>query len=84
MAYRKETTALAVDNKARRAIARAWNASRAIEGWPRQELIEPPLKPKEGAELGGFSAAIASRSRFSSEIFNDTPAGPKWKTPTLL
>ena len=34
MAYRKETTALAVDIKARRAIARAWNASRGIEGWP--------------------------------------------------
>jgi integrase len=48
MAYRKETTALAVDNKARRAIARAWNASRSIKGWPQQQLIEPPLKPKEG------------------------------------
>jgi integrase len=48
MAYRKETTALAVDNKARRAIARAWNASRAIKDWPQQQLIEPPLKAKEG------------------------------------
>ena len=48
MAFRKETTALAVDNKARRAIARAWNASRSIEGWPQQELIEPPLKAKAG------------------------------------
>jgi integrase len=48
MAYRKETTALAVNNKARRAIARAWNASRTIEGWPQQQLIEPPPKPKEG------------------------------------
>jgi len=34
MAYRKETTALAVDIKARRAVARAWNASRGIEAWP--------------------------------------------------
>src|SRR5262249_52494884 len=34
MAYRKETTALAVDTKARRAIARAWNASRTIKDWP--------------------------------------------------
>ena len=48
MAYRKETTALAVDIKARRAIARAWNASRGIEGWPQQELIGPPLKAKQG------------------------------------
>lgn len=48
MAYRKETTALAVDTKARRAIARAWNTCRSIEGWPQQKLIEPPLKPKAG------------------------------------
>jgi integrase len=48
MAYRKETTALAVDTKAWRAIARAWNASHSIEGWPQQKLVEPPLKTKEG------------------------------------
>jgi integrase len=54
MAYRKETTALAVDIKARRAIARAWNASRTIEGWPQQQLIEPPLKPKEGPRWEDF------------------------------
>jgi integrase len=54
MAYRKETTALAVDIKARRAIARAWNASRVIEGWPQQQLIEPPLKPKEGPRWEDF------------------------------
>ena len=44
MRYRGETTALAVDTKARRAIARAWNACLNIEGWPQQSLIEPPLK----------------------------------------
>jgi hypothetical protein len=54
MAYRKETTALAVDTKARRAIARAWNASRTIEGWPQQRLIEPPLKAKEGPRWEDF------------------------------
>jgi len=54
MAYRKETTALAVDNKARRAIARAWNASGTIEGWPPQQLIEPPLKAKEGPRWEDF------------------------------
>ena len=54
MTYRQETTALAVDNKARRAIARAWNACRIIEGWPQQELIEPPLKPKEGPRWEHF------------------------------
>jgi hypothetical protein len=54
MAYRKETTALAVDIKARRAIARAWNASRGIDGWPQQQLIEPPLKAKEGPRWEDF------------------------------
>src|SRR5215831_756740 len=44
MRYRGETTALAVDIKARRAIARAWNASRNLSGWPQQTLTEPPLK----------------------------------------
>lgn len=31
MAYRAKTTALATDTKARRAIARAWNASRGLK-----------------------------------------------------
>jgi len=46
MRYRAETTALATDIKARRAIARCWNACRSIEGWPKQTLTEPPLKIK--------------------------------------
>jgi integrase len=48
MRYRAETTALAVDTKARRAIARAWNSSLEIEGWPPQRLTEPPLSSREG------------------------------------
>ena len=68
MAYRKETTALAVDIKARRAIARAWNASRNIEGWPQQQLIEPPLKGKEGPRWEDFprqlQADVASHLKF--------------------
>ena len=44
MRYRGETTALATDTKARRAIARAWNASRGIKGWPQHTLTEPPVK----------------------------------------
>src|SRR5215470_7433118 len=43
MRYRAETTALAANTKARRAIARAWNSCRHIEGWPSQGLVEPPL-----------------------------------------
>jgi hypothetical protein len=58
MAFRKETTALAVDIKARRAIARAWNASRSIEGWPQQELIEPPLKTKAGPRWEDFPEGL--------------------------
>ena len=43
MHYRAETTALATDIKAKRSIARAWNACRILEGWPQQALTEPPL-----------------------------------------
>jgi integrase len=68
MAYRKETTALAVDIKARRGIARAWNASRGIEGWPQQQLIEPPLKAKQGPRWEDFprqlQADVASHLKF--------------------
>jgi integrase len=68
MAYRKETTALAVDTKARRAIARAWNASRTIEGWPQQQLIEPSLKAKEGLRWEDFpqrlQAEVAAHLKF--------------------
>jgi hypothetical protein len=58
MAYRKETTALAIDTKARRAIARVWNASRAIEGWPQQQLIEPALKAKKGPRWEDFQPQL--------------------------
>lgn len=44
MRYRAKTTALATDVKARRAIARGWNASRSLKDWPQQMLTEPPLK----------------------------------------
>jgi integrase len=45
MRYRAELTALAADAAARRKIARAWNACvEEIKRWPRQRLIEPPVK----------------------------------------
>lgn len=45
MNYRAQTTALATDNAARRKIARAWNACvEDVPGWPKQRLIEPPVK----------------------------------------
>jgi len=43
--YRAETTALATNSAARRAIAKAWNAcAEEIQGWPGRRLIEPPAK----------------------------------------
>ena len=59
MDYRAKTTALATDTKARRAIARAWNASRGLKGWPQQTLTEPPLKTTtEWPRWGDFPALI--------------------------
>ena len=59
MRYRAETTALATDNKARRAIARSWNASRGLKGWPQQLLTEPPLKTtQEWPCLEDFPASL--------------------------
>ena len=48
MHYRAETTALASNAAARRAIARAWNGCvDIIEGWPAHRLVEPAVKTKE-------------------------------------
>jgi integrase len=59
MRYRDETTALATDIKARRAIARCWNASSGLEGWPQQTLTEPPLTTnKEWPCLEDFQASL--------------------------
>jgi len=59
MHYRAETTALATDTKARRAIARAWNVCAAdIEGWPRHRLIEPPLRAKVWPQWNDFPAGL--------------------------
>jgi integrase len=59
MRYRAETTALAADNKARRAIARAWNWCTAhIEDWPRQRLTEPPIKSTEGPHWEDFPEGL--------------------------
>ena len=59
MRYRAETTALAVDTKARRAIARAWNSCIGrLEGWPAQRLVEPPLKAREWPQWEDFPATL--------------------------
>jgi integrase len=79
MAYRKETTALAVGNKARRAIARAWNASRTIEDWPQQELIEPPLKPKEGPSWEDFPEQLQNDVESHLKFLMTHRRGPSGK-----
>jgi hypothetical protein len=49
MFYRTQTTALASNAAARRAIAKCWNACiAAIDGWPARRLIEPAPKTAEG------------------------------------
>jgi hypothetical protein len=46
MRYRGETTRLAANKAARRVIARAWNECVVeIKQWPKQRLIETPVKP---------------------------------------
>jgi integrase len=60
MRYRAETTALAANTKARRAIARAWNSSRSIEGWPSQRLIEPPIAARAGIQWADFPQQLRS------------------------
>jgi integrase len=59
MRYRAETTALATGIKARRGIARAWNAcATEIDGWPQQRLIEPPLRAKAWPQWQDFPAGL--------------------------
>ena len=48
MDYRRSTTSLAVDAKARRALARSWNDRvRTVPGWPSQLLVEPHSRTPE-------------------------------------
>ena len=61
MRYRAETTALASNAAARRAIARAWNGCvEIIEGWPAQRLVEPAVKTKEGPAWEDFPEGLRS------------------------
>jgi hypothetical protein len=59
MRYRAETTALASDTAARRAIARAWNGCvDSIEGWPAHRLVELAVKTKEGPAWDDFPEGL--------------------------
>jgi hypothetical protein len=67
MHYRAETTALASNAAARRAIARAWNGCvDIIEGWPAHRLVEPAVKTRR-AGLGRLPGKAAKRRRGLSQ-----------------
>jgi hypothetical protein len=64
MRYRAETTALATDDAARRAIARVWNGCvGVVEGWPANRLVEPPVKPMAGPAWEEFPAGVRTDSK---------------------
>jgi hypothetical protein len=59
MRYRSETTRLATNKAARRVIGRAWNACVGeISEWPRQCLIEPPVKSLTETAWESFSERL--------------------------
>ncbi len=59
MRYRAETTALATDTAARRAIARVWNGcAEMVEGWPAQRLLEPAIKTMAGPTWEEFPEGL--------------------------
>jgi integrase len=59
MRYRAETTALASNAAARRAIARAWNGCvDKVAGWPAHRLVEPALKVMEGPAWDNFPEGL--------------------------
>jgi integrase len=61
MRYRAETTRLATNGAARRAIARAWNAGvQHIKDWPSQRLVEPAIKPLTAPPWDSFAEALRS------------------------
>ena len=57
--YRVETTAMASNNTARRSMARTWNScAGAIDGWPVQQLTEPPIMAKVGPAWEDFPEGL--------------------------
>jgi hypothetical protein len=80
MAYRAETTALAVDTQARRAIARAWNScGLEIEGWPHHRLNEPPLKAREWPRREDFPEQLRSDIEAYLTALTKVRRGPSGK-----
>ena len=77
MRYRAETTSLASDAAARRAIARAWNGCiDSVEGWPVHRLVEPPAKTMEGPAWEDFPEGLRPTSKLSSPTSRESGAAP--------
>ena len=80
MKYRSETTALASDEAARRRIARAWNACvEDVVGWPKQRLIEPPVKSLTRVPWENFPEQLRQEIENYLEGFTKVRRGAKGK-----
>jgi integrase len=57
--HRARTTTRASDATSRRVLARLWNAGIGkIDGWPKQLLVEPPVKSAEGPGWEDFPQGL--------------------------
>ena len=57
--HRERTTTRASDAASRRILARLWNAGIGkIDGWPKQRLVEPPVKAAEDPGWDEFSDGL--------------------------
>jgi integrase len=80
MRYRAETTALASDNAARRLIVRAWNSCvDKIAEWPKQRLIEPPVKSLTKIPWENFPEPLREEIEKYLEGFRKIRRGVKGK-----
>jgi hypothetical protein len=57
--HRARTTSRASDTASRRILARLWNAGVGnIDGWPKQRLVQPPVKAAEGPGWDDFPQGL--------------------------
>ena len=80
MDYRRQTTALASGDAARRRIARAWNACvDDIAGWPSRRLPEPPVKTLTKVPWECFSKQLRQEIETYLEGFKKIRRGSRGK-----
>ena len=69
--HRERTTTRASDAPSRRILARLWNAGIGkIDGWPKQRLVEPPVKAAEGPGWDEFSDGLRGRPEIKLSDFS--------------